>query len=151
MKITYKGDYALKALLHLAGRHEGGGVVPISEIAAANDIPRKFLEQIMLILKGAGLVDSRRGVGGGFFLRKSPGEIVLGEVVRLIEGDIEPIACAKNPPETRCAEIGTCPFREIWMEVTETVATIIDGVTFADLLRRRREMKAPTAGYLYEI
>ncbi|MBN1142756.1 MAG: Rrf2 family transcriptional regulator, partial [Deltaproteobacteria bacterium] len=93
MKISYKGDYALKAMLHLALRYDSGTVTAINEIAATNDIPRKFLEQIMLILKGAGLVESRRGIGGGFFLKRPPAEIRLGEVVRLIEGDIEPIAC----------------------------------------------------------
>ncbi|NLC71248.1 MAG: Rrf2 family transcriptional regulator [Desulfuromonadaceae bacterium] len=151
MKITYKGDYALKAILHLARRYDGGSVVPISEIALANDIPRKFLEQIMLLLKGAGLVDSRRGVGGGFFLRKPPGEILLGEVVRLVEGDIEPIACAKTPPEPCCAEIGSCVFREIWVEVTAAVSEIVDHLTFADILRRQEQMKASADSYTYEI
>ncbi|NLV24109.1 MAG: Rrf2 family transcriptional regulator [Deltaproteobacteria bacterium] len=151
MKITYKGDYALKALLHLARHFAGGDVVPISEIAAANDIPRKFLEQIMLILKGAGLVDSRRGIGGGFFLRKPPGEIVLGEVVRLIEGDIEPIACAKTPPVPCCADIGSCVFREIWVEVTAAVTAIVDHLTFADILRREQELRVSQGSYTYEI
>jgi Rrf2 family protein len=151
MKITYKGDYALKAIFHLAKRYETGGVVPISEIAVANDIPRKFLEQIMLILKGAGLVDSRRGVGGGFFLRVPPDEILLGEVLRLIEGDIEPIACAKTPPEPCCAEIGACVFREIWVEVTAAVSAIVDHLTFADILRRQQEMRVLADGYTYEI
>ncbi|MBN1142646.1 MAG: Rrf2 family transcriptional regulator [Deltaproteobacteria bacterium] len=151
MRISYKGDYALKAVLHLANRYEDGEVVPINEIAAANDIPRKFLEQIMLILKGAGLVDSRRGIGGGFFLKRPPAEIRLGEVVRLIEGDIEPIACAKTPPEPCCAEIGSCAFREIWAEVAAATAAIVDGVTFADIMRRQRELKSAHQGYHYEI
>ena len=151
MKISYKGDYALKAMLHLALRYDSGTVTPINEIAAVNDIPRKFLEQIMLILKGASLVESRRGIGGGFFLKRPPGEIHLGEVVRLMEGDIEPIACAKSPPEPCCTEIGCCAFREIWAEVAAATAAIVDRVTFDDLLARQRQLKKAHQAYHYDI
>jgi Rrf2 family protein len=151
MKISYKGDYALKAMLYLAHHYEKGRIVPITEIADENDIPRKFLEQIMQILKGSGFVDSKRGIAGGFFLRKAPEKILLGEIVRLIEGDIEPIPCAKNPPEICCNDLSICAFKEIWAKVALAVSDIIDHVTFADIMRRQQELKDVQRGYSYQI
>ena len=121
-------------------------VVPIVEIADENDIPRKFLEQIMQILKGAGIVDSKRGISGGFSLRKAPEKILLGEIVRLIEGDIEPIPCAKNPPQVCCDDLATCAFKEIWVKVAAAVSDIIDNVTFADIMERQLKLKEVDQG-----
>jgi Rrf2 family protein len=151
MKISYKGDYALKAILHLAHQHKKGRIVPIAEIAETNDIPKKFLEQIMQTLKGAGFVVSKRGVAGGFSLAKPPAKIFLGEIVRLIEGDIEPIPCAKSPPQVCCDDLSTCAFKEIWAKVAMAVSNIIDSVTFADIMRRHEELKNIHQGYTYQI
>jgi Rrf2 family cysteine metabolism transcriptional repressor len=151
MKISYKGDYALKAILELAPHYQTGTVLPLTEIAVRNDIPLQFLEQIMLILKGAGFIDSRRGIGGGFFLKKNPKDIAMGEIVRLIDGDIEPIACAKKNAEACCAEIETCVFREIWLKVTKCITDVVDTVTFADLMHRKKDLKQQSMGYLYNI
>jgi len=151
MKISFKGDYALKAILYLAHHYTMNRVVPIAEIADENDIPRKFLEQIMQILKGAGVVDSKRGIAGGFFLRKAPEKIRLGEIVRLIEGDIEPIPCAKKPPQVCCDDLATCAFKEIWVKVTMAVTDIIDGVTFADIMERQLKLKESEQQYTYQI
>ena len=151
MKISYKGDYALKAVLELAPLFESGTVLPLAEIATRNDIPLQFLEQIMLILKGAGYVDSKRGISGGFFLKKHPQEITMGEIVRLIDGDIEPIACVKTTIEPCCVEIETCVFREIWVKVTKSITDIVDVVTFADMMQRKEELKQQINGYMYQI
>ena len=93
MKITYKGDYSLKTMLDLS-MHYNKGVLPIQELAKKGDIPNKFLEQILLTLKKGGFVESKRGIDGGYFLARPPETITVGEVVRFIEGPIEPIACA---------------------------------------------------------
>ncbi|MBN2427731.1 MAG: Rrf2 family transcriptional regulator [Deltaproteobacteria bacterium] len=151
MKITFKGDYALKAILYLAFHYGQERVVPIVEIADENDIPRKFLEQIMQILKGAGIVDSKRGISGGFFLKRAPDKILLGEIVRLIEGDIEPIPCAKNPPQVCCDDLAACAFKEIWVKVAAAVSDIIDNVTFADIMERQLKLKEADQGYTYQI
>ena len=84
MKITYKGDYALKALFYLALSHHdsGNGVVSIAELAKAGDMPVKFLEQILLALKQGGFVKSKRGINGGFYIAKLPREITMGDVIR---------------------------------------------------------------------
>jgi Rrf2 family transcriptional regulator, cysteine metabolism repressor len=140
MKISYKTDYALKAILDLAVHSESGGVVPITDIAGRQDIPMPFLEQIMLLLKKAGVVQSKTGKGGGFFLLKRPDETTLGEIVRLIEGPIEPIACGVRGIPSGCAEEERCAFREVWLKVADAASDVVDGTTFADIMRRQREL-----------
>jgi Rrf2 family protein len=95
MKITYKGDYALKAILDLALHYESG-VTTIHDLAKRIDAPVKFLEQVLLDLKRAGFVESRRGKVGGYSLAMPPREIKLGQVIRFIDGPIEPIECVEE-------------------------------------------------------
>ena len=141
MKITYKGDYALKAILDLSYYYDSGEVVPINDISKRQNIPEKYLEQIMLILKRAGYIDSKRGIGGGFLLLKSPQNITIGEIVRLIEGPIEPIICGKEPHHASCGEEDECAFREVWVKVTKAISSIVDDVTFAGIMRRNDELR----------
>ena len=110
MKITFKGDYALKAVLDLAV-HYGSGVISIQEISEHIDAPIKFLEQILLELKRSGLVESRRGKVGGYFLAKDPATISVGDVVRVIEGPIEPISCIREGYDN-CMDIKRCIFKK---------------------------------------
>ena len=138
MKITYKGDYALKTILDLAG-HFGNGPVAINDLSKRLDIPTKFLEQILLDLKRAGFVESRRGKIGGYSLAKHPSKITLGEVARFIEGPIEPIACV-DKKYSGCHDLGSCVFRGIWNEVARSTAKIIDNITFEDLLKRSKKI-----------
>jgi Rrf2 family protein len=145
MKITFKGDYALKAILDLSISSQNDKVIPLTDISRRQDIPMPFLEQIMLILKKAGYVQSRTGKGGGFYLAKRPEDITIGEIVRLIEGPIEPIACGG------CAEEGRCAFREVWVNVTEAISGIVDTVTFAHIMRRTRELQEQQIEYNYSI
>ena len=151
MKITFKGDYALKSILDLSFYYGTGEIVPLSDISHRQDIPAKYLEQIMLVLKGAGYVHSRRGVGGGFHLAKSPRDIALGEIVRLMEGPIEPISCGKRDYDSNCGEEECCAFREVWMKVTDCISDIVDRITFADIMRRVRELREQNRGYHYQI
>lgn len=138
MKITYKGDYALKTILDLAG-HFGNGPVAINDLSKRLDIPTKFLEQILLDLKRAGFVASRRGKVGGYSLAKEPARITLGEVVAFIDGPIQPIACV-DKKYSGCRDAGTCVFRSVWSQVADSTAKIIDSVTFADLLKRSKKI-----------
>ena len=151
MKITFKGDYALKAILDLAMNSEEGKVVPISEISQRQDIPLPFLGQIMLILKNAGYVLSKTGKGGGFLLAKPPGKITLGEIIRLIEGPIEPIACGVRGKPSGCADEKFCAFREVWVNVTDAISDIVDTVTFADIMRRTKELQKTNGDFIYHI
>src|SRR3990167_5256678 len=95
MRITYKGDYALKAILDLA-LHYGTNLITIHELAQRTDTPLKFLEQVLLDLKRGGFVESRRGKVGGYLLARPPAQIRVGDVVRFIDGPIEPIACVEK-------------------------------------------------------
>ena len=131
MKLTYKGDYALKAVLDLA-IHYTGDVVTIHDIAGRIDAPVKFLEQVLLDLKKGGFVESRRGKEGGYLLAREPGKITVGDVVRFIEGPLEPIACVKDG-YTACQDVYKCVFRNIWRDVSVAVSGIVDHVTFEKL------------------
>lgn len=146
MRISYKGDYALKAMLDLALHHDSG-LVTIHELAERADIPIKFLEQVLLELKRGGFVESRRGNVGGYLLARASSEIKLGEVVRFIEGPIEPIACVTKG-YTDCRDIYKCAFKKIWQEVAEATAGIIDGVSFEDLVN---QVKARENTLVYQI
>jgi len=140
MKITYKGDYALKALLDLAIHYEKG-VSTINDIAKRIDAPVKFLEQVLLELKNGGFVESRRGKIGGYLLARAPSQITLGEVVRFIDGPVEPIACVERE-YAGCTDIYKCVFRKIWLEVGKSTSEIIDKVTFEELVNRTQVTKS---------
>lgn len=145
MKITYKGDYALKAILDLALHY--GKVVTIHDLAKRADIPIKFLEQVLLDLKRGGFVESKRGKIGGYLLVKQPSQIKLGEVVRFIDGPIEPITCVERG-YSGCSDIYKCVFRSIWQQVTEGISNIIDNITFEDLVN---QVKLAKEGLVYSI
>lgn len=138
MKITYKGDYALKTILALAADY-GCGPVAINDLSRRLDIPTKFLEQILLGLKREGFVESRRGKIGGYALARHPSKIILGQVVRFVDGPIEPIACV-NKKYSGCHDLGSCVFRGIWEEVNSATADIIDNITFEELLKRSNKI-----------
>ena len=97
------------------------------------DIPKKFLEQILLDLKKGGFVNSKRGKEGGFYLSKTPKEIRLGDVIRFIEGPIEPVACVHDSYND-CNDIKKCIFRKIWIKTSLALSEIVDNITFEDLV-----------------
>jgi Rrf2 family protein len=138
MKITYKGDYALKTILDLSLNY-GEEPVTIQEIAKRSDIPVKFLEQILLELKRGCFVESRRGKIGGYLLAKHPSKIRLGEVIRYIDGAIEPIGCVDKHYKG-CRDINKCVFRDVWVKVTESTSKIIDNITFEDLAKKAKSL-----------
>ena len=146
MKITYKGDYALKAVLDLA-IHYDSGVVTIHDLAKHIDASAKFLEQILFDLRKAGVVSSRRGKVGGYLLAKAPAQITVGEVVRFVEGPIEPISCARQG-YSDCGDIYKCVFRPIWQELASATSEIIDKITFADLVN---QLKKQNETVIYQI
>ena len=146
MRITYKGDYALKTILKLAENY-GNEPVTIQELAKDSDIPIKFLEQILLDLKKGGFVESRRGKIGGYLLAKNPSQIKLGDVIRFIDGQIEPVACVDNGYKG-CNDINRCVFRNIWKQVTEATSQVIDNITFDDLVKKNKDL---ASALIYQI
>lgn len=132
MKISYKGDYALKVILDLSNNYSEG-LVHIEEIANRQDIPRKFLEQILLELKKGGFIQSKKGANGGYFLARRPKEISLGEVIRFIEGTTYPISCIDPTAPKTCAETNRCVFYPIWQKIGSRVTSMVDNVNFEQL------------------
>jgi Rrf2 family protein len=150
MKITFKGDYAIKSLVFLS-RHfaeSGGRYFQIAEISRDQDIPVKFLEQIFLSLRKAGYLKSHRGTKGGFALNRNPGTFTLGEIVRLIEGPLAPIACVSHGARQACGFEPRCVLRPLWAEVRDAVGAIVDRVTFSELAAREEKLLQEQAGPL---
>ncbi len=148
MKIGYKTDYALKTLLELALNYNQG-VLSIGELARRGDIPDKFLEQVLLLLKKGGFVDSKRGINGGYFLARAPEKITVGEVLRVMEGPIEPITCAGKSDYKECKDFNDCVFKDIWNQLFTAISLAVDTVTFAELTRRVEAKKHHKQSYNY--
>jgi Rrf2 family protein len=134
MRISKKTDYALRALFTLVD-HFGGAPIPIRELARRNDVPKRFLEQIMLALKAQGWVDSEAGIRGGYVLAKSPSKITMGEVVRHFDGIIAPIDCVSVMGYKRCSQESVCRFRRVFLDARNYVAGLMDRATLAEVAR----------------
>jgi len=132
MRISARGEYAIKAVLDLAV-HRNGRLVPIQEIAARQNIPQRYLEHVLLALKRAGLLTSRRGSTGGYVLRRSPEDITVGAVLRAVEGGGAPFEALGGEHRARRAEP---ELAELWNEISEAVSAVVDRFTFAELAAR---------------
>jgi Rrf2 family protein len=132
MKLSKKGEYALRALSCLV-RHRDEGLVPIKEIAAEEQIPKKFLEQILLELRKAGLVESARGPAGGYRLVRDPAGISLARVIRMVDGPLAPLRCVSKTAPIRCPRERDCGLRAVMAEVREAVVGILEGKNLSDL------------------
>lgn len=132
MKISMKTDYALRALMTLV-EHYGRGPIPTRELARRNEIPVKFLEHIMLDLKGRKWVSSRAGKYGGYVLEQDPRKIMIGHVVRHFEGVLAPIGCVSTHHYERCTQEPVCRFRRLFLEIRNEVAQRMDQTSLADL------------------
>ena len=132
-----KGEYGVRLMVQLA-RHHGRGPASLAEIAAAEDLPRAYLEQLAFVLRDAGLVTSTRGAHGGYELTRGPDEIRMGEVLRALEGPLAPMICASDDPDhTACGRTGSCTVNVLWLRVRDAIATTLDGMTLADLAPAR--------------
>lgn len=134
MRVSRKTDYALRALFTLVD-HYGGVPIPIRELARRNDVPKRFLEQIMLALKAQGWVDSTAGIRGGYFLAKSPAKITMGEVVRHFDGILAPIDCVSVTGYQRCSQEPVCRFRRVFLDARNYVASAMDRATLAQVAK----------------
>src|SRR5436190_11983185 len=131
--LTKKSKYGLKALLILA-QHAGQGPMLVTDLAERERIPKKFLETILLDLKRHGLVQSKKGKGGGYFLRRRPDEITVGQVVRLLDGPLALVPCASQTaymPCDDCIDEAVCGIRMAMKAVRDATAKILDHTTLA--------------------
>jgi Rrf2 family protein len=136
--LSKKSKYALKALTILAKEY-GQGPVLISDIAQREEISRKFLEIILLELKNAGILQSRKGKGGGYSLGRPPKQISLGHVIRVLDGPLAPLPCVSRTAYVRCRECRderTCGIRMVMKQVRDATAQILDSTTLEDMLKQ---------------
>jgi Rrf2 family protein len=142
--ISKKTIYAFKALIHLAGTPSGQPVL-IADLAKDENIPKKFLEFILLSLRKGGLLQSRVGKGGGYTLALPANKIFIGSVVRILEGDIAPVQCLSTTNYARCEECqdeATCGIRLTMADVNVALATVLDGLTLADMVERSQNERS---------
>lgn len=134
--LSQKCQYATRAVYELSGSY-GSGPVKIGRIARAQAIPQRFLEVILSELKRGGFVESRRGNEGGYFLRRPPATLTVGEVIRFVEGPIGPVGCVTAGAGQDCALYPNCAFLPMWKRVRDAVSKVYDTTTFQDLLESR--------------
>ena len=132
MKISTKGRYALRVIIDLA-EHRSGEYIPMKEVAARQDISLKYIEKIMPLLTKNGLVEGIHGKGGGYKLKADPQFLTVGEILRLAEGDLAPVAClSKEAPP--CSLAGECRTISMWRKIYKMTNGFFDGITIADLM-----------------
>ncbi len=134
--LTKKGKYGLKALVEL-GQAEAGQTMPLSDIASANDIPKPFLEVILGELRQAGFVRSKKGKGGGYALALPPAEIMIGHVIRILDGPLAPLPCASRTAYRRCEDCrdeASCAVRLTMLDVRRAIADILDNRSLAETI-----------------
>ena len=145
MRLSKRGEYALRALIDLGlAEAQGRPLVQLSELADKERLPRKFLEQIFIQLREAGLIEARRGRDGGYFLAKPTAKIRIGDVVRLIDGPLAPISCASQTAYERCScpDEAHCGLRMLMLDVRNAIARILDKYTLAEVVEvTMRKMK----------
>jgi len=132
-----KNQYALRAIFELA-KHMDQGPVKISDIATAQSIPLRFLEVILNQLKASGIVDSKRGFYGGYFLVKPPNQVSVGDVLRFLSRDLSPSDCIACVSKTSCPFDGRCAFSSMWIRVKQAAFNIYDETSFQDLIDREQ-------------
>ena len=138
MKISTKGRYALRMMLDLA-EHQKDGFVALKDIAERQYISKKYLEQIGPILNKADVLRTTRGFQGGYRLAKSPDSYTVGEILRLTEGSLAPVACLEHDPIECSRSIG-CATLPVWQGLYRVINEYLDGITLQDILDQQKEM-----------
>lgn len=137
MKISTKGRYALRMLLDLA-EHQNDGYIALKEIAERQNISKKYLEQIVPVLNKSEILRTNRGFQGGYRLAKSPDKYTVGEILRLTEGNLAPIACLEHDP-IECERSADCATLPVWQGLYRVITEYLDGITLQDILDSQRE------------
>lgn len=144
MKLSVRGEYALRAMQVLARDYqEDDSVVRIQEISEKQNIPKRFLEQILNDLKSAGIVMSKRGVAGGYRLKRSPDQITLAEIIRHIEGPLAPVSCVseKYYEKCSCPDESRCAIRAVMKELRDSIVSVMEATTLGHLAERARKLE----------
>lgn len=140
MKITTKGRYGLRALIDLA-QYSEIEPVSINSIATRQGISERYLEQLMTLLKKAGIIKSIRGAGGGYVLAKDVEEISVGDVLRALEGSLEPVECAAFSQEDSCKAADGCVTKYVWQRINESINRTVDEISLKQLVEESRNVQ----------
>jgi Rrf2 family protein len=139
MKLSTRGRYAARLMLDLALRYDEGFVL-LKDVAARQDISRKYLGHLIAPLRVGGFVTASRGAHGGYRLARSPSEIRLGDVIRAVEGDLALVECVASPDICENAE--SCVTRDIWAAMSSNVTGLLDSITLQDMVERHKQKQA---------
>ncbi len=143
VKVSTRGDYACRALLSLAIHQDVAGPSSVRDLAERTGLPQPYLEQILLALKGAGLVRSKRGVGGGYILARSPDAITLGQIVSAVDGPITAGDFGEPHTNGACDHEGQCALLAVWSDVGPHMRAVLDSYTLADMVQRAMGLRTP--------
>jgi len=139
MKISAKDEYACSAVLELSLNYDPDSPIRVQDIAEQQNIPAKFLFQIMQVLKRVDIVRSKRGTEGGYVLARPPEEITIGDVIQSISGPFVQLSCLESGKfEDDCDRESTCQFKPVWADVDRAIASVLNGITFANLVKQHR-------------
>ena len=138
MKLSTKGRYGLRALIDLA-QYSSEAPVSITSISARQGISERYLEQLVSMLKKAGLVSSVRGAGGGYVLGKDMREISVGDILRALEGNLEPVECAALEPDGECQASDICVTKYVWQRINESISQTVDEIMLDQLVEESRK------------
>jgi Rrf2 family protein len=138
MRLSKRGEYGLRAMIDLATWDHGSATVQIKDIAEREQIPAKYLEQILLTLKNAGLLHSKMGIGGGYYLARPADQISLGHIVRILDGPLAPVRCVSQMAYEPCGcpDEQACGLRLVMQDVRNAISGILDHTTLADVAQR---------------
>jgi Rrf2 family protein len=143
VNLSQKCQYAVRAILELA-KHHGQGPLAISQIAASQAIPQRFLENILNELRPTGLIESRRGIQGGYLLTRDPAALSVGEIIRLVDGPMDPVKCIGDRSGPCCPLKDNCSLFHLWTRAKEAIEDVYDNASFQDLVDQEKQLDRST-------
>ena len=149
MKLSTRGRYGLRAMIDMVQCNDQGPI-PTRTIAKRQDISERYLEQLMVPLKRAGLVKSVRGSQGGYILSKSPDKITAGDIIRVLEGPIAPVECVNETNPEACDRADYCVTRVLWSKVRDSITEVLDSYTLTELAQVSQKLP-PAESFVYKI
>lgn len=139
MKLSTRGRYGLKAMFQLA-LHYGEGPIPLNVIASQQELSENYLEQLFSALRKDGLIKSVRGAQGGYMLARHPEKITVGNILRVLEGDMAPVECVMSDAVS-CDKEESCVTKLVWMRIKDSINSVIDSITLQDMLNEQKVME----------
>lgn len=151
MPISTKGEYAARAMVHLAMKYNNGDLVTAEEIAQEQCIPKKYLEQILILFKNKALITSKPGLNGGYSLARHPSEITMAEVIRTIDGPLAPMSCVSMTSYVPCSctDESKCALKTVWQEAREKFVEVLENITLQDVVNRAIELESKLVPMYY--